>query len=104
MNRFYGQIGFRTTVKTAPGVYSEKIVERDYFGDVLRDRNKIGSSDKMNSDISVMSSISIVADPFAYENFTSMRYITMLGMKWTVTNIEIQYPRLIIEIGEKYNE
>lgn len=104
MNRFYGQIGFRTTIKTAPGVYSEEIVERDYYGDIIRNRDRMTASDKINPSISISSSISIVADPFAYEHFTNIRYITMLGIKWTVTSVEVQYPRLLIEIGEKYNE
>ena len=43
--KWYGQIGFEEdAVKTAPGVYSSSIEERNYFGDVLRHRKSFDDS------------------------------------------------------------
>lgn len=33
-----------------------------------------------------------------------MRYIEFMGAKWKITNIEVQYPRLILTVGGVYNE
>ncbi|MCM1224006.1 MAG: hypothetical protein NC548_57095, partial [Lachnospiraceae bacterium] len=57
-----------------------------------------------NDDISIANEISIVADPFANENFYSMRYVVFRGAKWKISNVEVQYPRLILTIGGVYND
>ena len=57
----------------------------------------------INDDININNSISIVADPYAYENFHNMRYAILEGVKWKITNVEINRPRLILTIGGVYN-
>ena len=104
MAKFYGMIGYAKTVETAPGIWVEKIIERPYFGDVSRNTRKLQSSSTVNSNINVANEISIVADPFANENFFSMRYVTFMGAKWKINSVEVQYPRLILEVGEIYHE
>lgn len=52
----------------------------------------------------VSNEFSIVADPFAYANFHSMRFIEYMGAKWKISNVEVQYPRLILTVGGVYNE
>ena len=47
---------------------------------------------------------SIVADPFAHENFGSIRYAEFGGVKWKVTDVKVQYPRLILTFGGIYHE
>ena len=41
MAKFYGAIGFAETVETDPGIWEEKIVERSYSGDVIRNIRKL---------------------------------------------------------------
>ena len=103
MAKFYGKIGYAETLKTAPGVYEDKITEREYFGDLIRNTRRLQSSDKVNDDINISNEISIVSDPFAIQNFHSMRYVEFMGAKWKITNVEVQYPRLILTIGGLYN-
>jgi hypothetical protein len=103
MAKFYGKIGYAETVETKPGVYKEEITERDYYGDLIRNTRRLQSGDKVNDDINVSNEISIVADPFANQNFHSMRYVEFMGAKWKITNVEVQYPRLILTIGGVYN-
>lgn len=104
MAKFFGAIGYSVTKETSPGVWEEDITERDYYGDLVRNVRKIQPSDGLNDDLNVANEISIVADPFANENFHSMRYVHFMGAKWKVTNVEVQYPRLILTIGGVYRE
>lgn len=103
MNKYYGSIGYAITEETTPGVWEPKIVERNYYGDITKNSRRISSSDKVNEDIDISSFFSIVADPYAYENFHSIVYLTFMGTKWKISNIEVQYPRLILTVGGIYN-
>lgn len=48
-------------------------------------------------------SISIVADKYANEHFFLIRYVMWEGVRWTVTNVEVRAPRLLLSIGSVYN-
>lgn len=103
MAKFFGTIGFVEQAETAPGVWQDQITERKYYGDVLRNIRRTQSDNKVNDDINVSNEISIVADPFANQNFYSIRYVEFMGAKWKITNVEVQYPRLILTMGGLYN-
>lgn len=103
MAKFFGPIGFATTVEIRPGVWTEKIVERNYRGDVIRNTRRLQTADQVNDDINISNEISIVADPFANGNFHSMRYIGFMGAKWKVSSVEVKYPRLILTLGGVWN-
>lgn len=103
MAKWYGKIGYAETVETEPGIWEERIVERSYFGDLIRNTRKLQNSGGVNDDINVGNEISIVADPYANEHFYSMRYVELMGAKFKVSNVEVQYPRLILSLGGVYN-
>lgn len=103
MAKFYGKIGYAITKETTPGVWVEEIVERSYYGDVIRNIRRLQGSENLNDDINVSNEISIVADAFANQNFHSMRYVEYMGAKWKVSSVEVKYPRLILNIGGVYN-
>lgn len=103
MAKFYGSIGYAETAETKPGVWEEVITERKYFGDIIRNSRRLQTADKLNDDITVSNEISIVADPFANMNFHLMRYVEFMGAKWKISNVDVQYPRLILTIGGLYN-
>jgi hypothetical protein len=103
MAKFYGDIGYGETVETSPGVWEDAIVEYAYFGDVVKNTRNLDNGEYLNSDISVSNSISIVADAYAYEHFFAIRYIRWAGVLWTVTNVEVQRPRLLLQLGREYN-
>ncbi len=103
MAKFYGIIGYETRVETEPGVWTPTIVEREYFGDLLRNTHKIQNSGGVNDNVDLAQDISIVADPYATENFRSMRYVEHMGTKWKITLVKPQYPRLILTTGGVYN-
>ena len=99
MAKYYGLIGYAETVETAPGVWKEQITERVYYGDVIRNSRRLQSTEHLNDDINISNQISIVADPYAINNFHSMRYAEFMGAKWKVSDIEVQYPRLLVALG-----
>lgn len=103
MAKFYGKIGYANTVETKPGVYEEQIVERSYYGDLIRNTRRLQSADQVNDDINISNEISIVADPYATNNFHTMRYAIFMGTKWKISNVEVSYPRLILTLGGVYN-
>lgn len=103
MAKFYGEIGYGETVKTKPGVWEDVITERKAFGDILRNSRGLEANEKVNNDITVGNSISIVADAYANEHFFAMRYIRWLGAEWVVKNVVVEPPRLILRLGGLYN-
>lgn len=103
MAKFYGKIGYANTVETKPGVYEEQIVERSYYGDLIRNTRRLQSADQVNDNINIGNEISIVADPYATNNFHTMRYAIFMGTKWKISNVEVSYPRLILTLGGVYN-
>lgn len=103
MAKWFGKIGYAETTETKPGVWKEQITEREYFGDLLRNSRRLQSTSTLNDNAIIANEISILADPFAYENFCAMRYATFMDTKWKISNVEVQYPRLILTLGDVYN-
>lgn len=103
MAKWYGAIGYAETVETEPGLYTSEITERNYYGNVVRNSRRIQNAGKVDDDINISNQISIVADPYAIQHFGSMRYAMFCGTAWRVTDIEVQYPRLLLTLGGVYN-
>lgn len=103
MAKFFGAIGYGITVEQAPGVFEDTIVERQYYGDIVRNSRMLRGGDKVNDDISVNNSISVVADAYAGEHFHAIRYVSWSGARWKVSEVTVQSPRLILQLGEVYN-
>lgn len=103
MSKFYGVIGFAETKETVPGVWKEQIIERSYYGELNRNIRRLVSTDQLNDDINVSNEISIMSDPYADQNFHSMRYVEFNGSKWKVSTVEVKYPRLVLTVGGLYN-
>lgn len=105
MAKFFGEIGYGHSVEspTNSGVYVDEIVERSYYGDIVRNNRKMGEGESLNSDITLENSVSIVSDAYANQHFLAIRYIRWMGKLWTITNVEVQAPRLILRLGGVYN-
>lgn len=104
MAKFMGAIGYAENQEVRPGVFQDVIVERDHYGDILRNsRNRVDTDRSVNSDITVENSISIVADAYASEHFFAIRYAKWMGALWEVTTVTVERPRLILRLGGVYN-
>ena len=103
MAKFYGDIGFAIQEETKPGVWVNTILPRKYYGDVITNSRRLQSSNQLNDNIVLSNEISIIADPYANENFHSIIYVEFMGTKWKVSNVSVQYPRLTLSLGDVYN-
>lgn len=103
MAKFYGLIGYAEPAEKKPGVWEDDITERVYTGDVLRNQRRLENGEKVNEDISLNNQISIIADPYAMNHFFAIRYVKWMGGYWEVSNVEVQYPRLLLTIGGLYH-
>ena len=105
MARFHGAVGYGATVESpsGSGVWKDVITKRSYFGDEVRTARRLDGEQKVNADILVTNSISIVADAYALQNILAIRYVSWLGSLWTVDSVEVQRPRLLLRLGGVYN-
>lgn len=103
MAKFYGSVGFVTQQETSPGIATQIAVERSYYGDELKVARRWEKTDHLNDDLNAAVTISIVADQFAYDHVSAIRYISWMGSRWCVTSVEPQRPRLLLTIGGVYN-
>lgn len=103
MAKFHGRVGFGETEQVKPGVYADNVVEHLFYGDVVQNRRGLRQGENLNKDITVSNSISIVASAYAREHFFAIRYVEWAGKLWTVTEVEVEAPRLILQLGEVYN-
>lgn len=106
MNKFYGKVGFaiNTNSEEDPDAYMDTIVERAYYGDILRNSHRYSQGSTLSGDLTISNQFSIISDPFANEHSDAMRYIVYNSTKWAITDVDIsQYPRLIVSVGGKYN-
>ena len=103
MGKWAGKIGFAVPKETAPGVWKDAIVQRTYYGDMTRNTRRLQSSGNLNDNLVITNELSIIADPYANENFHAIRYAEFMGTKWKINSVQVQFPRLILELGEVYN-
>lgn len=105
MAKYYGIIGFVKTYEDPenPGVWKAEVHEDHYRGDVKRYAKRIAASgEKANSDVIVTNAISIIADPYAIENFQYIKYAEWMGTFWTVASVDVNRPRFELSLGGVY--
>lgn len=103
MAKFYGAIGYALLIESKPGVWIDKVIEKNYRGDVVLDQRRWQSADKVNDDLSLDNSISIIADEYAHNNVGNMKYIVWNNTPWEIQSFSINRPRIVIQIGGIYN-
>lgn len=106
MAKFAGKIGYFNTVEEpdGSGIWVQKVIEKTYKGDLTRNNRRLESiSSKVNEDIRISNSISILGDPYAFQNFHSIIYVEFMGTKWRVESVEVNYPRLDLSLGGVWN-
>jgi hypothetical protein len=105
--RFSGTVGFATSTQTSPGVWEDVITEKPYFGDVIRNFRRLEGPSMVppetNQGVALGNSFSIVADAEAFGNYQNMRYVLWNGQYWTISDVEVRRPRLILTIGGQWH-
>ena len=103
MAKWFGTIGYAETIETEPGIWEEQITKKSYYGDLIRNNRRLQNSGNVNDNINISNELSIIADPYAVNHFYSMRYVEFSGAKWKISDVSVQYPRLILTLGGVYN-
>lgn len=101
--RYSGKIGFTAQVEKAPGVWDDQITEVDYVGDVQQRTETFSQGDNVLPRYSATTSVSVLSDGVPKENYSDIAYVTYAGVRWTVSSVVVQWPRLVLYIGEEYN-
>lgn len=101
--RTSGVIGYAEQQKTAPGVWEDVIVEKRFRGDVLRPSSGVEENGKVNDDVKVSNSLSIVATAYHSAHVFDIRYISWQGKKWKVTSVDVLPPRINVRLGGLYH-
>jgi len=95
-------MGYGHAVETSPGVFEDKITEREYYGDVNRSQKQYDGEAKVIQNLRLNNEISIVADSYAEENFFAIKYVRWMGAG-AAGGGRPPPPRLILNLGEVYN-
>lgn len=103
MSKFYGKIGYVGLQETDPGVYEEFSESRPYYGDVLWSSRRWDRDSDVHDELTLANKISVLVDPYAYEHLQDIKWVEYKNSKWRVTNIEDQYPRIVLTLGGVYN-
>lgn len=103
MARFYGKVGYGEDVDKGNGVHETVITEKNYSGDVVRNFRRYQEGEKVNNDLTTSTLISIVSDSYANNHFFAIRYVEWAGTLWEVTSVDQESPRLLLQLGGKYN-
>lgn len=103
MAKFFGPVGYGQSVEKRPGVFEDSIVEYNYYGDIVRNSRTLEDGTSVNNDLSVGNSIRIVADAYANNHFHAIRYVKWAGALWTVSEVTVEGPRLLLRLGGVYN-
>lgn len=105
MPKFFGPIGFVTPIEdpAGSGIWVEDATEKNYRGEVIKNSRSWESAQQLNDNLNIRNSISIVADPYISNKINTIRYVKWLGTYWKVTDVEVQYPRLVLILGGVYN-
>ncbi len=104
MTKWFGKIGFSVTEEIKPGIWKNHIVEKSYRGDMKKVSRRWQNGTSLNDDITISNELSIVADPYILENLTYNKYVLYQNVKWKITTISPDRPRMTLTLGGIYNE
>lgn len=105
MSRFFGPIGFVTSMEIpeGSGIWVDVATEKNYRGEVSRNTKRWDSTQYLNDNLNINNIISIVADPYISNKLFTIKYVKWLGTYWEVSSAEVQYPQIILSLGGVYN-
>jgi hypothetical protein len=110
MAKFTGSVGYVTQDETAPGVWSPVDTIRPTKGDITKQSAssqhdyKTSGINKVNSDISLGHRVSLFGDAYAFKHYMNLKWVELDGLKWSVTSVELQRPRIVVSLGGLWNE
>ena len=104
MAKWQGCVGIADCIEDEPGLHIDQIVEHKCQGDIISTHWKRQGTDRINDDITLSNQVSIVADPYVFYHYSAITYVEYMGTKWKVTDVSVEFPRIILTVGGKYYE
>ena len=102
MSRFSGKLGFVMTRETEEGVWLEDVVELPVKGTIRSLYIRTDNSSSVNTNLRLTNEISILMDTKFVNYLETLKYVVWKGSKWEVLSIDVNYPRLTINLGGLY--
>lgn len=103
MARFRGIVGYGKDEESSDDVFKTVIHEHNVFGTIKQDTRRLTSGEGVNKNLVLGNTISVIAPAEVLENFSAIRYVKVGGVNWSVTSVQVERPRLILQTGEVYN-
>lgn len=106
MARYYGKVGFlkeEVESETRPSRFIPEMEERYYSGNLLKNYISSQASEKPVDDFTLNNDISIIADPYALNHFSSIKYVEFMNTLWEAKSAKVEYPRIRISFGGVYH-
>lgn len=103
MAKFYGNVGFAESKEDSKGNWVETITERKLYGDIKRNSYRYTQADKVIPDIVLVNTVELMADSYAVEHFSAIRYVEYKGTKWRAQSVLYDRPRITITLGEVWH-
>lgn len=85
------------------GIARDEYVERKFRATVTRLNNNMVSSGDVIDNLKMDMNFQIKMDKWTYENFQWLRYLVYNGAKWKITNVQVQRPNMIVQVGGIFN-
>lgn len=96
------KVGFGINYEIEPDIWDDKIVERPYRADILRNNRHFEQMDSLSGGVQIGNQFSIVGDSFLFDHLTEIRYVRYRNQNWTAT-VDEAYPRVTLQLGGLYN-
>lgn len=104
MSKWFGKIGFSSSVEIDDDVWDEEIIEYDFYGDLIshNSSNSLTNSTVVEN-VQLNNQLVIYADPYAREHYQNIKYVVIDSVKWSVRSVSVKYPKLTLSFGGIYN-
>ena len=102
--KWFGYIAYSREYTEEPGVYENDLLVKPYYGDVIKLHKKDATAQQITNNFGISDQLSVISDPYLVENFHKIAYVTYLGIKWRVSSVDVDYPRVTLSFGEVYVE
>lgn len=102
--KWFGEIGYFVESENEGGVVTNSYQKQEYYGDIIKNYKTNTSENAVNENFEINNRISVVADPYLISHFHKIAWISFMDAKFKVRSVELQYPRLIVDLGGVFVE
>ena len=104
-SKWYGKIGFGETVEVKKGVWRAKVIEHDYYGNIINFSKRMQpQTSSTNDDLKINVKISIIADAYLTVHCAAIKYVEFMDSLWKIEEITPEGHRLTLTLGGAYND